>query len=154
MNLYDMILKDGRPQLYLLRTPTSEKEYILKDCDVANVCRKEFSLDKKAEEYMYMFAVNIKGRILGAFEIAHGTVSECVACPREFLIRLLLLGATEFVVVHNHPSEDPTPSKEDLKFTRRLADVGNMVGIRLRDHVILGGTNHYSMWRENRELFF
>lgn len=68
--------------------------------------------------------------------------------PREFLIRLLLVGATQFIAVHNHPSKYPKPSHEDWKFTERLFEASDLIGIELLDHVIVGGENQYSM-REN-----
>lgn len=148
MNQYGLILKEGRPELLLQGTPLAGKTFVYNPIDAANLSRKVFLLDVQAEEHLCFFALNIKGEVLGTFEIAHGTASGCMVTPREFLIRLLLVGATQFIAVHNHPSKDPKPSHEDWKFTERLFEASDLIGIELLDHVIVGGENQYSM-REN-----
>lgn len=145
MNQYGLILKEGRPELLLQGTPLAGKTFVCNPIDAANLSRKVFLLDVQAEEHLCFFALNIKGEVLGTFEIAHGTASGCMVTPREFLIRLLLVGATQFIAVHNHPSKDPKPSHEDWKFTERLFEASDLIGIELLDHVIVGGENQYSI---------
>jgi len=71
-------------------------------------------------------------------EIYRGTLDRAVVEPREILKRALLANAAGIILYHNHPSGDPTPSREDREFTRRLSCAAEAVGIRLLDHVIVG----------------
>ena len=72
-----------------------------------------------------------------------GTINRAAVEPRGVLAAALLANAVAVVVFHNHPSGDPTPSAEDLAFTRRLSEAGNLLGVRLVDHVILGGPGRW-----------
>jgi DNA repair protein RadC len=71
-------------------------------------------------------------------EIYRGTLDRAVVEPREILKRALLANAAGIVLYHNHPSGDPTPSREDREFTRRLASAAEALGVRLLDHVVVG----------------
>jgi len=71
-------------------------------------------------------------------EIYRGTLDRAVVEPRELLKRALLSNAAALIVYHNHPSGDPSPSREDREFTRRLASAADLVGLRLLDHVVVG----------------
>lgn len=104
-----------------------------------------FGLDKRAEEFMYLIALNTKSYPLGFFEISHGTVNATVISPREIFIRALLSGATNIIICHNHPSKNPTPSMEDIAVTKRIKEAGELVGISLLDHVIVGGRTYCSI---------
>lgn len=103
-----------------------------------------FQLDRKAEEYFYMIALDTKCHPLGIFEISHGMVNATLVSPREIYIRGLLCGAVYTIFVHNHPSSNTQPSMEDLKVTRRLKEAGDLVGIKIMDHIIVGESNFYS----------
>jgi DNA repair protein RadC len=104
-----------------------------------------FGLDWKAEEYLYMIALNTKCKPIGIFEITHGTVNASLVSPREIYIRALLAGATYIIMIHNHPSRDCTASMEDVRFTKKIKDAGELIGIRLLDHVIIGGRRYNSL---------
>lgn len=95
---------------------------------------------KLAEEYVYMVALAGDNRPLGFFEVSHGVVNRALACPREIFIRLLLAGASSYILFHNHPSGDSTPSGYDIKNTHRLWECSNLMGITLLDHIIAGDT--------------
>ena len=71
-------------------------------------------------------------------EIYRGTLDRAVVEPREILKRALLANAAGVILYHNHPSGDPSPSREDRDFTRRLAAAADSVGLRLLDHVVVG----------------
>jgi DNA repair protein RadC len=97
-----------------------------------------YNLRGLAEEYLYMLALDTRGHVIGVFELSHGTVISSMTSPREIFIRALLCGAVNIVLVHNHPSGNTSPSKEDIKLTERVLDVGKLVGVSLADHVIVG----------------
>lgn len=97
-----------------------------------------FHMDRMAEEYLYMVALNTKCRPLGIFEISHGTVNASLVTPREIFIRALLCGATQIVLVHNHPSGDVSPSKEDCEVYNRMKECGQLLNIDIVDNIIIG----------------
>lgn len=112
-----------------------------------------FELHTAAEEYVYLLSLDTKCRILGIFEVGHGTVNACLLHTRKIMIRNLLCGAGTFIVVHNHPSGEVSVSKEDISTTKRLFEAGRLIGIELLDHIIIGrkengdsyGYAYYSM---------
>lgn len=97
-----------------------------------------FQIHLRAEEYVYLLSLNSKCKIIAIFEVGHGTVNACLLHTREIMIRNLLCGAGAFIVVHNHPSGELSVSKEDISTTRKLYEVGKMIGIELLDHIIIG----------------
>jgi DNA repair protein RadC len=83
--------------------------------------------------------LNARNRLLkNDPEIYRGTLDRAVVEPREILRRALLGKAASVILYHNHPSGDPTPSREDREFTRRLASAAEAVGVRLLDHIVVG----------------
>lgn len=105
---------------------------------VKSVLNDMFRAELKAEEHMWMFALNNKFHPIGVFEISHGTVNLSLISPREIFIRLCLCGATNFVLAHNHPSGDCFPSKEDFTVTKQMKEAGELMNIKLLDHIIIG----------------
>ena len=97
-----------------------------------------------AEEHVWLLAVNVKGRLIGLFEIAHGTVDGCILSAREIFARACICGAASIVLVHNHPSGEVEPSKQDDLMTQRVAEAGKIMGIHLLDHIIIGYGTYYS----------
>ncbi len=77
--------------------------------------------------------------------VASGSAASCIVHPREVLQRAILSGAVSMIVAHNHPSGDPTPSDEDVRVTKRLRDAGELLRIRLLDHLILTDLTHESI---------
>jgi DNA repair protein RadC len=89
-------------------------------------------------ESLRLVALNTKYRLVSVREISCGTLNESLAHPREIYKPAITLSAYAIVLVHNHPSGDPTPSEADLKLTRKLAEAGRILQIPLLDHVIVG----------------
>lgn len=105
---------------------------------ISNMLNECFGLNRLAEEHAYLIALSTKCKPLGVFEVSHGTVNLSIINPREIFIRLLLVGASSFVLVHNHPSGDCTPSEDDIRSTRRIKKCTDIMGIPLIDHIIVG----------------
>lgn len=105
---------------------------------IVNMMNNIFNAANQSEEHLWMVAMKAKNRVVGVFEISHGTISESCFSPREIFIRLCLCGATNFIVVHNHPSGDTTPSETDIDATKRIKYAGDIMGIPLLDHIIIG----------------
>ena len=105
---------------------------------IAEMMNAMYGLNRQAEEHIYMLAFDTKNRLLGVFELAHGTVNSTLCHPREIFIRALLCGFANVVLVHNHPSQDVNPSGEDCAVTERIRKAGKLVGVNLIDHIIVG----------------
>lgn len=105
---------------------------------ISNMLNTCFNMNRLAEEHLYLIALNTKNKPLGVFEVSHGTVNASLINPREIFIRLFLVGASNFIVSHNHPSGDCTPSTDDIKTTKRLKECADMIGVTLLDHIITG----------------
>ena len=105
--------------------------------------------DREHFAAVYLDAKNIP---LAWRVIAIGTATSCLVHPREVLKPAIHVGAAAFFVVHNHPSADKTPSSEDMQVTSRLFQAGELIGIRLLDHLILGGRGYYSFAESGRLL--
>lgn len=91
------------------------------------------------QEIMGALFLDVRSRLIGEREIYRGTLSRAAVEPRGILKEALLHSASGFLLWHTHPSSDPAPSQEDIHFTKRIAEAGEVVGIRLVDHLILGG---------------
>lgn len=115
---------------------------------IAEMLNDILDLQNMAEEYLYLMALDSKSKLLGLFEISHGSVNASICTPREIFIRALLCGATNIILAHNHPSGDPTPSREDHKATRRIKEAGLLMGIKLLDHIIIGRGRYLSFGEE------
>lgn len=98
---------------------------------------------EKREQLRVLF-LNRKNRLIADEVQQSGTVDHTPVYPREIVRRALELGATAIILVHNHPSGDPTPSAEDEAVTRRLARAGEILGIPVVDHVVMGEARHAS----------
>jgi len=77
--------------------------------------------------------------------IFRGTIDACIAHPRDIFRYACVKNATQLIIAHNHPSGDPTPSKQDLEFTRKLIKVGIMIEIPVVDHLIVTKKNYFSL---------
>lgn len=95
-------------------------------------------LHEQTEEYLYMICMNVKLEVTGIFELSHGNVNSSIVSVREMFQKALLANAVSIIVMHNHPSGDPTPSHEDIQVTKRMVDAGKIIGVQVLDHIIIG----------------
>lgn len=86
--------------------------------------------------------------LTSVFELSHGTVKMSVVSPREVFQKALLANAVAIVLLHNHPSGDPTPSKQDINVTKRLMEAGDIIGVNVLDHLVIGRPGYFSL-KEN-----
>jgi DNA repair protein RadC len=97
------------------------------------------------QEVFLALGVDIRNGLLDVVEVARGTVNDVEVHPREVFRPLIRMAAAGAVLVHNHPSGDPTPSPHDVELTRRLRVVGDVLGIPVIDHVVIGGASYRSI---------
>ena len=96
-------------------------------------------------EVLKLLFLNTRSKLIGESDISTGTVDTALVSPRALFIEALQRGAVSIVLLHNHPSGDPTPSKADVRITRRLKEAGSMIGIALLDHIIIGNNCFISL---------
>jgi DNA repair protein RadC len=105
--------------------------------------RYQVLLRNKMQEYFYVILLDTKNRITQENLVSIGTLNMSLVHPREVFAPAIEARACSVILVHNHPSGDPTPSYDDMALTERLVEVGKMVGIEVLDHIVIGET--YSM---------
>lgn len=119
--------------------------------EISRMLKTLLHMDKLAEEHVYMIALNTSCKVLGMFLISKGTICTSLVSPREVFLRAVLIGAVQIILVHNHPSGNPVPSECDMELTKRLKDCGELLNIRLADHIIIGH-NSYLSFKEAKLL--
>ncbi len=102
-------------------------------------------LRHEKQEVMYLLCLSSRGRLLKRELISRGTVNRTAADPREIFVSALSHGAAAIVLMHNHPSGDPTPSEEDIRITARVRRCGQLIGIELLDHIVTGDHRYVSL---------
>jgi DNA repair protein RadC len=116
--------------------------------DVANLLMAEMAvLD---QEHLRVLSLNTKNEVMSIQEIYVGNVNSAVVRATEVFRPAIRDNAPSIIVVHNHPSGDPTPSPEDIAVTRELVAAGKLLGIELLDHVVIGSGNRYVSLNEKR----
>lgn len=107
--------------------------------DVVNIMNQMFKADKQVKEHFYTVTLNTKMKITGVNLVAVGTLDSAPVHPREVFTSALTTPDTAgLIIVHNHPSGDTTPSREDIKVTERIQKASEILGIKLLDHIIIG----------------
>lgn len=97
------------------------------------------------QEHMKLLMLDTKSKLIGEQDISKGTVNAALITPRELFIEALACGAVYIILLHNHPSGDPTPSKSDILLTNRVKEAGELIGIQLLDHIIIGNNCYISL---------
>lgn len=110
-----------------------------------------FHLSEQSEEYCYLLCFNTKCRLLGVFELSHGSVNASIASNREIFQKALLCNATNIVLAHNHPSGDCTPSEIDIESMKKLNEASLLMNIPLIDSIIIGENSYFS-FKEQGEI--
>lgn len=100
------------------------------------------------QEHMYLLMLNTKSKLIGETVLSKGTVNSAPVSPRELFIEALGKNAVSIILMHNHPSGDPTPSENDFTITKRIKEVGALIGIELLDHIIIGDNCYISFAEE------
>lgn len=135
-----MVVKENlseyeKTQNVLMRTSAEVHEFL-----------RERALSEDVER-MYVVCLDGQNRMKYLHEVSRGGLHGCAVSARDILRIVLMSASSAFVLVHNHPSGDPTPSREDVVMTKTIAEAAKVVGVSLADHVIIGGwSKHSSMF--------
>ena len=111
--------------------------------DAADYAMPRFRYEDR--EHFAVILLNVKNHILSMPVISVGSLTASVVHPREVFKAAIQQAAASIILVHNHPSGDPTPSKEDIEVTARMVQVGRVMDIPVLDHIILGNDNYISL---------
>jgi DNA repair protein RadC len=116
-----------------LATPQSVANYYMQD------------MRHLTREQVLLVMMDSKNKIIKDMIISKGTVNTSIMPTREVFVHALKYEAVNIILLHNHPSGDPTPSSEDVRVTKRLIEAGNLIGIMLMDHIIIGDNRYISL---------
>lgn len=123
----------------VVREPGQPSPRILAEPEAVVALAKDFLAEADDDkEHFWAIFLNAQNHYLLHTEISIGTQSASLVHPREVIGPALREGASAIILVHNHPSGDPTPSREDVRLSRELANAATMVDLKLHDHVIIG----------------
>ena len=116
--------------------------------DIYYFIAHEIGLVNAADEHVYVLCLNTKLKLIGLFEASHGSVNESLFPIREIFQKSLLLGATAIILTHNHPSGDATPSSIDVPITKKAMTAGEIIGVKVLDHLVVAKTYYCSMFKQ------
>ena len=146
-----MLTEDGLAALEIEKTNNYPEKKLDNAGKVVDMINKLYELYRQTEEYVYLVCFNTKQKVNGVFEVSHGSVSCSICQPREIFQKAILTNASSIIILHNHPSQDPVPSKEDIEVYDRLKEIGKIMGIAVLDSIVIGGPySYYSMKEEGR----
>ena len=97
------------------------------------------------QEVLKLIMLNTKNKVIGIKDIFKGSLNTSIVHPREIFSEAVKRNSASIIICHNHPSGDPTPSKEDINITIRLKECGSIMGINLLDHIIIGNEKFVSL---------
>ena len=130
----------------LAEAPSIERKKITSPQDVVNYFMPRFRYEKK--EHFIVVLLDTKNHILATPVISVGCLNSSIVHPREVFREAIVHFAAAMILVHNHPSGDPTPSKEDIHVTHKLIEAGGLMDIKVIDHIIIGDNCYISLKEE------
>ena len=139
LNLRVVREKSGRYDLDDRKISSVDKLY--------KIATEVLEMDQRAEEIFCVVCADAQHRINGIFEVFRGGISEAPISPREIFKRALLQNAFTIFLLHNHPGGSLLPSSADVETTKRLVEIGKLIGIPVTDHLIVA-ENRYLSFRE------
>jgi DNA repair protein RadC len=102
-------------------------------------------LKGKKKEHFWMLLLNTRNQVIREAEVSIGSLDTSIVHPREVFKEAISASAASVIFIHNHPSGSPEPSEDDIKLTKRLIEVGEIVGIKVLDHIIIGSKEFLSL---------
>ena len=104
-------------------------------------------LRHKKREVMKLLLLNTRSRLISEMDVSTGTINSTLVSPRELFVEALQKNAVSIILLHNHPSGDPTPSRQDIQINEKLKQCAKMFEIELLDHIIIGDGDYVSITR-------
>ncbi|MDW7667409.1 MAG: DNA repair protein RadC [Bacillota bacterium] len=128
-------------------TKASETFKITSPQDVSALVMEEMRYYKK--EYFKIILLDTKNKVIDINTISIGSLNSSIVHPREVFLEAVKKSSASMILLHNHPSGEVQPSREDINITQRLIEAGNIMGIKVLDHIIIGDGNYLSFKEEN-----
>lgn len=122
----------------IIKTPEDATELV-------SLVNQHLDLEDADREKFIAIFLDRKGKVNAAEIVSIGGLSSSIAHPREVFKAALLASAASVILVHNHPSGDPSPSNEDIALTKRMKEAGEILGVEVLDHIIIGTGNFVSL---------
>lgn len=132
----------------ITRKNASLNNVIIKSADIAFDYFRYIFKDQK-QEYFYVIYLDNKKRVIENKLLFKGTLNQSIVHPREVFKSACILSASSIICVHNHPSGNVEPSREDINLTKRLSEIGILMGIKVVDHLIISDDNYFSFLENN-----
>jgi DNA repair protein RadC len=130
-----------------LFSPVSFSKIIIRSAEDALVHLRDIT--NKQQEYIVVFYLNARHELIEREIVGQGGLSSMLITPKEVFAQALKTPCASIIVAHNHPSNDPTPSDDDISFTTRIHEAGVVMGISMLDHLIVAKSSYFS-FRENK----
>lgn len=130
--------------------PLFSKKPLHTSADAVEVIGEE--LQKYDRELFCILNLRTNGQVINMNIVSTGTLNAALVHPREVFKSAILSNASGIILIHNHPSGDCQPSKADIAVTKRLIDAGEVLGISILDHIVIGGQKDYYSFMENDML--
>jgi len=131
---------------HILAKPERGRETLSSWSQVMDYCQRSMaSMKFEDKEHLRVLFLDKKNQLIKDEILQTGTVDHTPVYPREVVRRALDLASTAIILVHNHPSGDPTPSRADIEMTKTIAEIAGSLGITIHDHIILGRSGHASL---------
>ena len=127
----------------LLSTQPQERATVHSPQDVANLVMPD--MDLLDQEHLRVLLLNTKNQVLAMPEVYKGNVNSTLVRIGELFREAVREGCPALIVVHNHPSGDPTPSRDDVEMTRQMVEAGQLLGIDVLDHIVIGRQSYVSL---------
>jgi len=115
--------------------------------DVVNIVRSQ--LKGKKKEHFLVLCLDIRNRVINCRPVSIGSLDTSIVHPREVFKEAVSSSAASVIFVHNHPSGDPEPSKEDVELTKRLVKAGEIIGVDVLDHIVVCDRSYLSLKARN-----
>ncbi len=131
------IAKHSASDKFVVDSPNAVARYYMED------------LRHRDRECLMLLCLNGKGALIGEKILSIGTVNSSIASPREIFLEAFKQKAVSILLLHNHPSGDATPSRQDIELTGRVKQSGELLGVSLVDHIIIGDNTYVSLKEKN-----
>lgn len=131
------IAKRSAAPKFIADNPKTVADYYMED------------LRHRENECLMLLCLNSKGALIGEKILSIGTVNSSIASPREIFLEAFKLKAVSILLLHNHPSGDATPSRQDIELTGRIKELGKLLEVNLVDHIIIGDNTYVSLKEKN-----
>lgn len=135
-----------------INAPVLEKELLKCTNPVSIISYFNYLFKGKLQEEFYVIYLDNKKRYIDKKKLFVGSINFSIVHPREVFKNAYLLSASYIVCIHNHPSGDPTPSNEDINLTIKIKEIGELHGIGIVDHLIIGKDSYYSFYEDKNVI--